>query len=346
VEHIRGTLMAEDLLEKERLVDRNVEQGDRKAAVKLLFDLIVEYAGRKDFSKAEALRERLYQVDPMALDEIIRSGEIIDEGKSHSMDQEHLDLWSELYGPLNSEETHALYYALEEASNGAGEAVFRQGDAEARLCLIREGQLRLGYMKDGEEIEIAKIRGGDMAGEDDFFALSVCTSSLTALSPVKLHILKGSSPAVWEKDFPGLDRKLQEYALRKKKIPDLLRKKGLDRRSEPRSQMSDKVALQLLDTSSAPLGKAFRGAVSNVSCGGTSLSIKISKKETARRLLAQTLLIRFNPSADPEEKGITKRGDIVAVQPHLFDDYSLHVHFQVALKEESLKWIVQTSESG
>ena len=83
-------------------------------AVKALFDLIVECAKKKDFVKAEALREKLFEVAPMALNEITKSGDIIDEEKSQSIDDTHRETWSELYSTLTTEEANELYFALKE----------------------------------------------------------------------------------------------------------------------------------------------------------------------------------------------------------------------------------------
>ena len=61
--------------ETEKLVGQHIANGDNNAAVKLLFKMIVQCAEEKNFIKAEQLRERLLEVDPMALDEIISSAE-------------------------------------------------------------------------------------------------------------------------------------------------------------------------------------------------------------------------------------------------------------------------------
>ena len=56
--------------------------GDTEAAKNQLFDLIVASARKKDFFNAERLRERIYEIDPMALMEIIQANDIIEEEKS------------------------------------------------------------------------------------------------------------------------------------------------------------------------------------------------------------------------------------------------------------------------
>jgi len=78
----QGATGMTDLLQQENLVDRYVAQNDTDAAVKLLYSLIVQYARGKNFSKAEALREKLFKVDAMALTEIVNAAEIIEKEKS------------------------------------------------------------------------------------------------------------------------------------------------------------------------------------------------------------------------------------------------------------------------
>ena len=56
----------------------------------MLYKMIVQCAKQKNFSIAEQLRERLLEVDPMALNEIINSQEIIDEAEALANDVDSL----------------------------------------------------------------------------------------------------------------------------------------------------------------------------------------------------------------------------------------------------------------
>ncbi len=67
--------------ESEQLVEENITKGDISAAVKLLYEMIVQCAKEKQFSKAEQLRHRMLEVDPTAMNEIISAAEIIEEEK-------------------------------------------------------------------------------------------------------------------------------------------------------------------------------------------------------------------------------------------------------------------------
>lgn len=326
----------DNLTQKEELISQYIEQGNKEAALKALFELIISYAKKKDFSKAQALRDKLFEVDPMALNEIIKSAEFIEEEKGKSMDQQHLGIWSKLYDILTREEANALYYAMQAVSYEKEQSLFRQGQRDGRLFLVNEGELKLTYAMDKEEILIKTLRAGDMAGEETFFTYSFCTTSLKTSSPVRMCSLRQDILIEWENDFPRLETKLQDYCLKREKISDLLKKKGLDRRACERANSTGKVAVQFLDSSGHKTGNPFRGAISNLSLGGLCFTIKISRKETARLLLGRSLNMRLPLSQAASEPQSDQDGQVVAVHPEPFDNYSVHVKFDRPMHEDAL----------
>ena len=171
-------------------VDAYVSAGDADAAVKLLFEMIVKNARAKNFPKAEALRNKLFEINDMALTEIIRSGEIIEEEKAGAIDQNHLEVWSKLYSTLTTEEANALYYNLEEKNYGAHVTLFEEGKPNKRLLFINQGQLKMVYTAGEKETLLKTLGQGKLAGDDTFFALTHCTTSLITLSRARLHVLE------------------------------------------------------------------------------------------------------------------------------------------------------------
>ncbi len=326
-----------DLSQKEKLVDLYAKQGNTEGAVKLLFDLIVEHAKKKNFSKAELLRDKLYEVDSMALNEIVRSGEIIEEEKSESIDQDHLVIWSKLYKSLTDEQANALYYAMKEATYDIDETIFMQGQRNSNLYFINQGQLKISY-RDGEREVLLKTLGtGHIAGEDTFFFESVCTTSMITLSRVKLNFLEKDSLLRWRDEFPGIETRLQEYCLSFKKVSDLLEAKNLDRRTQKRFKLSGKGMIQLLGASGKLLGRAFKGELSDISIGGLSFVIRISKQETARLLLGRKMNIKFVIPSGSSKQKIDKNGTVIGVRAHPFDDYSIHIKFDSLLDKKLLR---------
>jgi len=324
---------AEDLSRQEARIEEYVKQDNKEAAVQLIFDLIVRYAKEKDFEKAEALRNRLFEVDSMALNEIIRSGEIIEEEKSESIDQNHLDIWSDLYETMTTEEANALYYALKEKTYDIDQFLFKQGERNSYLFFVNQGQLKLIYHQEGREILLKTLEPGHIAGEDTFFSNTVCTSSLVTLSRSRLSYLDKKILFKWKDEFPSLEIKLRNYCSRGDRIQDLLKKRDLDRRSQKRIKILGKGLIQLKNVSGTPMGKVFRGELFDVSLGGLAFIFKISKKETAHLLLGRNLNMKFViPGAGPQPK-INKNGVVVGIRSLPFDDHSIHVKFDKGLSE-------------
>ena len=123
----------EDVSSQEKLVETYLNDNKKQQAVELLFDLIARYAQVHDFAKAESLRERLFEVDSMALDEIVKSAEIIENAKMSAMDDAHMDTWSHLYNNLTKEESIALYYGMQSAVYEPDQIIFRQGELNQNL---------------------------------------------------------------------------------------------------------------------------------------------------------------------------------------------------------------------
>jgi hypothetical protein len=100
----------QDVVSREKLLEKYLKENKKALAVKLLFDLIAMHARAKHFSKADALREKLFEVDPMAVPEIVKAAEIIEIAKIAAIDLVHRHVWSHFYDGLTKEETIAFYY--------------------------------------------------------------------------------------------------------------------------------------------------------------------------------------------------------------------------------------------
>ncbi len=318
------------------LVDQHVEKGDTESAVKLLFDLIIKYAGEKDFETAESLRDRLMEVNPMALTEIVKSGEIIDEGKSSSIDQEHLDTWAQLYKTLTQEETSTLFYAMKLAQFKPKQVIFRQGERNSNLYFINKGQLKMFFVEGEQEKAIKDLDEGDVMGEDTFFNLTVCTESVTALSSVEVNFLEKDVLAKWEKKDLGIESKLRDYCLKLDKISDLLKKKGLDRRSRKRIEISSKVSILSLDASGAPRGKSLTGTLADICAGGVSFYLKIPKENVVNMFSEPRIKVTFNINKRESRRNIEQTGTMVAAIHHFYD-YSMHVKFDKILDDKTIE---------
>ena len=317
--------------ESEKLVGQHIADGDTNAAVKLLFDMIVQSAREKNFPKAEQLRERLLEVDPMALDEIISSADIIEEGKSQSLDPIHMQIWSKLYDMLDTEEKNELFYSMQDLILGVNQTVFSQGKLNTNLYFINQGQLKMIYQDKAGDVLLYTLGPGQLAGQENFFSTTVCTTSLISLSNVNLKYIAKDSLLKWKKEVPGLEQKLSDFCAGFPSATALLKSKKMDRRALKRVKLSGKGQIQLLNRSGEPIGKSFKGELSDISVGGLSFEIRISKEETARLLLGRRISIAFNTTKRRPGQMIDRIGIIVGVYPFPFEDYSIHVKFDKML---------------
>lgn len=319
--------------ETEKLVSQHIANGDTNAAVKLLFKMIVQYAEEKNFIKAEQLRERMLEVDPMALDEIISSAEIIEEGKSQSLDPIHMQIWSKLYDMLDTEEKNELFYSMQESVLGINKAVFSQGKLDTNLYFINQGQLKMIYENKAGDVLLYTLGSGQLAGQENFFSNTVCTTSLITLSNVNLKYLAKDTLLKWKTELPTLEQKLNDFCDGFPSATKLLQSKKMDRRALKRIKLSGKGLINLLNRAGEPIGKSFKGALSDISVGGLSFEIRISKEETARILLGRRISIALNVSKSIASQVIDQKGIIVGVYPFPFEDYSIHVKFDKQLDQ-------------
>lgn len=328
-----------------KLLDQHLEKEDTESAVKLLFDMIVKYAGEKNFEKAEFLRDKLTEVNPMALTEIVKSGEVIDEAKIGSIDQEHLDRWENLYQNLIQEETSTLFYAMKSARFEAKQIIFKQGDRNSNLYFVNKGQLKM-FFKQGDEAKVIKeINPGDITGEETFFNLTVCTASVTAFSEVELNFLEKDILRKWEEAGLGIESKLRDYSLKLKKTADILQEKGFDRRSEERVKLSSlKVSIQPLDLSGSPVGKVITGTLADICQGGVSFYLKIPKENVARMFEEPKMNLKFKIDSGEAKHTVDQNGTVVAVIHHFYD-FSIHVKFDKVLDEKVFEDIRESAGS-
>lgn len=329
-----------DKSKREAMVDQCINQKDTEGACKLLFDLIVEYAKEKNFEKAESLHEKLYETDPMALTEIVRSGEIIEEEKSESVDREHLEIWSTLYDSLSTVEGNALYYSMKSKVFQAGEPIMEQGKLNSRLYFINKGEVKALFNQGSKENLIKILAVGDIIGQEPFFSATVCTVSMIPLNSVKATYLEIDVLKKWKNEVPALESKLYNYCIKNDLVKKELEGKRIDRRSDKRVNLSGSVMFQLLDKKENPMGKGYKGELSDLSAGGISFVIKSSKKETVRMLLGRRMKIRFHlPMKHNTYHSVEQLMTVIAAQPQVFDDYSIHLKFDTKWAQRMIEEI-------
>ena len=317
-------------------------QTDNKAgALQLLLDLVTFYAQKKDFRKAETFRDKLYDIDPMAISEIVRANEILAAEKNQGIDPVHKEVWSRLYESLTVEDGNALYYAFEEITVPPDEYIFRQGEVCASLFFVVQGMMKAACQQGPREVLIGQLGPGSVIGVDTFFSNSICTTSVSALTTSKLSKLDKSALATWQPDSPGIEAGLKRFCLKNDAMAGLRLKRGMDRRSEVRKKLRGMAAIQFLDNAGALIGKPLRAELGDISSGGLSFLFKIPSSKKARHLLGRWLVIQLRSAVQTHPFKIQKKGIIVAVTPQPFDDYLFHVRLDSNLSIHSLESILK-----
>ncbi len=322
-----------DVSSQEELVDQYVREDRTDEAVALLFKLIERHAKEKNFDKAESLRDKLFDVDSMALHEIIKSAEIIEEEKSEAVDKDHLEIWADLYDNLSTEEANTLYFGLKKATFEADEPLFSQGDKNDRLYFINSGRLRLVFRKKESEKPVQTIGSGSVAGCSTFFAITVCTTTLIANTRVNANYLERETFLRWKQEAPALADKLEMFCDNQATEADLLRKKGINRREFRRLELTGPIFFQVLNRSGQPMGRSFKGDLSDISLGGVSFLIKTTNPRNVLMLLDRKMRVKLKVPVGEQRMEIETVGEICGVINRFFGDYSIHLKFDDLLKK-------------
>jgi CRP-like cAMP-binding protein len=320
-------------------VDQFVADHKKEAAVNLLFDLIVKSAKKKDFEQAQALRQKLFDVDSMALDAIIKSAEIIEAEKKASIDQSHLSTWRELYDLLNPDEANEFYYAMHAADIEPDKMIFKQAELNTRLYFIDQGQLQMFYEQAGKRILLKDLAAGHFAGEDTFFSDAYCTTSLVTTSRARLHHLEKNALLRLKDKVPGFEPKLQAFCKSEAGVDVLLQRRGLERRMEGRLSVSGQALIHVLSETGQPEGNPFKGDLLDISASGLACMVKFAPK-SANRLLGRKLNISLIfPQVDFDPK-IRRIGKVLALTSFPFCEYIIHVDFVKGLNQRTVDHLV------
>ncbi len=337
--HNRGTEM-EDLVKQEELVQKYIRAGNHDAAIKSLLFLITRYAQQKNFAKAESLREKIIEIEPMALTEAIKANQIIEEARLKKVDRGHTEIWADLYNTLTVDEGQLLFSDMRETILPPDETIFRQGEMNSRLYFFNSGHAKHIFTQGNREMFIKKLGPGNFAGEDTFFDASVCTTSLVTMSRVKVSFLERSVLEKWKTAAPALEDKLYDFCQRGVKINELLSHNAMDRRSQRRINITGRVLIRMVNDQGQPVGKTLAGSLSDISEGGLSLFIQAKERSSAHMLLGRPLNVRFN--LPPDMREVNRNGLTIGIRYHaagyeMRSHYSVHLRFDEKINPEEIR---------
>ncbi len=317
------------------------ENGDEEEAAKLMLELIEKYCDGNSFAKAEALLEKMYDVIPMALNDIVKAGEIIEEKKNLSIDQDHIKLWEGLYTSFQEDESSEFYYSLIKLVVREGDFVYKQGQLDSNLYFVQEGNLKLVYynLRDESETDLRELSDGDISNFDPFFSFSACNASLVATSEAIVMILEKKKLAKWKEKFPGIENKLNIFCKEQDSVKTLIENAGPDLRLYERVNTSIPAMIQLMDNSNQPVQTPFKITIADISGGGIGYMTKLHRPKDAQALLGHQLILQFIIPVKDEKKKISKKGMVVGVHLQAFGDSSIHIKFQTPFDDKVVKYI-------
>lgn len=326
----------------EQRLARHIKKGEQKQAEQLLYDQAVAALTQKNYSVAEMLRDRLLEVSPSALSDVIELGELIEEHKSNVITDHHIEIWSELYEEMTTEEFSALYYALRLENYNKGDVIVKSGETDTNLYFVNSGYLSLSCTAGGNEVFLKRMQASDILGGEQFFSVSVWTITLKALTAVQLHVLGQSKWSDIIAQEPGIEEKLRRYCQKYVKISELLRMSGDDRREYPRHSVCLMAKNMLLDPYGRKGKRSFTGELTDISKTGLAFTIRIADKDNAKLLLGRqiiTIILINGKELNP------CTGVIVGVKIH--DPgrfvFSVHVKLSKKIDGESLMRLVAAS---
>jgi hypothetical protein len=331
---------------EEQQIRALLEQRNTGQAKVFLVSLIEQTARLKQFSQAEKLRDWLIQIDPMALMDIIRTAEIIENEKTSSIGKDHMETWFALYDVLTTEEFNALYHSLEHKKYAAEEIIVKQGEMQPSLYFINSGRVKLFYTDHDSEVLVKIMGRGEVIGAKSFFDSSVWTIDIAALGYAELSVLPLENTKNWQKDYPALESKLQDFCMKFEGLHDYFLKTGRDRRGDERIPLSGRITTILLDRYGKDTGIASKGDLTDISTGGVSFFIHISQKKNARLLLGRTVRVVMPTESILSGRVFSAEGVIVAIRSHrvMHNEYSAHVRFDQLLGKNDLQGILNVKK--
>jgi CRP-like cAMP-binding protein len=317
---------------------RTALAGERSKAARQLFDLIVECVHSKDLLHAERLKERFNEINPNAIAEIIQSEEMIEQAKSGVTVRGYLEVWSNLLHELSAEEFSAIYHELENRTLEPEEVLIDQGEKNDELFFINSGTLRIFYKKNDRKIYIKSLGDGDLAGEN-FFDSSVWTVSISALTESRISILRRSCFTRWQEAFPGLENKLRAFYNRSNNIRDMLKRKGLNRRTFDRFSLSRKIEFSITDHPGSS-SQRFKGRLADVSRGGLAMHFRIAQQKDVRVLLGRKMHIAIPVVGIPPTLDVY--GRVLSINPIAGNtqEHKIHLVFDDPLPQETLQVVL------
>ncbi|MBM9602933.1 cyclic nucleotide-binding domain-containing protein [Desulfopila inferna] len=310
--------------------------GKVEEASSLVYKKIVDLSRKKDFQAAEMLRDKLLDINPDALPDVIRAAEIIEEEKNLPVSGLQLELWEELLRSLSDCESDHLLSSWRNEDYHKDEKIVSAGEIDPCLYFLNEGSVQLSCRSGRDETFLKRLKPGDVIGLDPFFSASVWTVNIKALKYSRMQVLRRDIFMSAAEVADHLEKKLFEFCRARNSVPELVRISGSDRRDCARYISRIPVKNILLDPYGNSGGRrAFQGEMMDISRGGFSFSIRISNRENAHLMLGRQIISKFNSTG---KETIACFGLVVGVycRQERAQEFSVHVKFYTELEQYQL----------
>jgi CRP-like cAMP-binding protein len=188
---------------------------------------------------------------------------------------------------------------------------------------------------------IQRLGSGDIFGQDTFFSINVCTASVKTMSAVKISCLERKTLENMKGALSFLESNLRKVCYSGgQSMFDLLRRKGIDRRSYRRINLQTKVTVQILSSDSkALLRRPITAELWDISKIGLSFYFQSKNQEAVRRLVGRTLGISFGLLIGAKQKQIVSTGVVQGVESHPLEEYSVHVRLNRNFSDRAIQTI-------
>jgi len=129
-------------------------------------------------------------------------------------------------------------------------------------------------------------------------------------------------------------------------LQDEFNKKGMDRRSCKRINLSAPIWFQVLNPGQgASMPRPVAGELWDISKSGLSFYFQSKSREAVRRLVGRNVGVRFKLNVDGKVKEVALTGIVQGVQDHPLDEYSVHLMLRKQFSDEAIKTIHRVAET-
>ncbi|MEJ2040120.1 MAG: cyclic nucleotide-binding domain-containing protein [Desulfosarcinaceae bacterium] len=274
----------------------------------------------------------------MALNAIIQVNEAIENEKSKALGPGRRELWHKFFNELSTEEVNAFFMSLKNVVVEPDDVILEQGKPNEQLFLINSGRLKIVYNNGDRQLLIHQLDSGDIFGDETFFSVNVCTTSVVALSSCRLSYFDRSDLEKLGKKLPLLGANLEKICSSNTRIADRIRQRGIERRAHRRINLQAKVRVQTLTPNATnTLQRAFSAELWDISKNGLSFYLQSKNRETVRKLIGRTLGVAILLKTGATRKEISLTGMVHGVQGHPLDEYSVHLKLNREISDNDLK---------